>query len=62
MVIYLARGRILQESFQKVPQQLKTMKPRYFKMDDVFPTYPAPIHARYVLGEYPKIKFYFFKK
>jgi len=28
----------------------------------VSPAYPAPIPARYVSGEYPKIKFYFFKK
>jgi len=43
------------------------LKPRYFKMDDV--SYPLrilhrylPNISRYISGEYPKIKFYFFKK
>jgi len=43
------------------------VKPRYFKMDDVL--YPLrilhrylPDTSRYVSREYPKTKFYFFKK
>ena len=48
-------------------KHILTMKPRYFKMDDVL--YPLRIlhrylhdTSRYVSREYPKIKFYFFKK
>ena len=47
--------------------KLPSVKPRYFKMDDV--PYPLrildrylPDTSRYVSGEYSKIKFYFFKK